>query len=253
MGIHVVGFGPGSFDGMTIEAKSVLDKCDLIVGYEGYIDLIKPYFSYKQFYSTPNTQETQMCRYAIRSARDGMKVAVLSDGDSGVYGMASLIYEIAEEFTSFNKEIKIIPGVTAAVSCASILGAPLSHDFAVISMSDMLTSFDTIQKRIEYAAMSDMVICLYNTAGRIGSDYLRKACKIAGRHISQNTVCGYVRNAGRENVFSKILRLIELEKVEADMFTTVFIGNANTKIIRGKMVTPKGDNFDRNIIADRDY
>ena len=165
-------------------------------------------------------------------------MALVCSGDSGIYGMAGLIYELAPGYPPF--EIEIIPGITAASGGAAILGAPLSHDFAVISLSDLLTPWDLIERRLEMAALGDFVICLYNPRSRNRPDHLQNACDILLRTKSADTVCGYVRNIGREGEEMKILNLSELRDADIDMFTTVFVGSSATVLINGKMVTPRG-------------
>ena len=223
--LYVVGLGSGSIENMTKEAFDTLESCSLIVGYGVYVDLIKDHFPHKEYYTTPMKQEIDRCKYAIEQAESGKEVAVISSGDAGVYGMASLIYELSE---NANVEIKIVSGVTAALSGGAVLGAPLSHDFAVISMSDLLTPFDLIERRIEGASMGDMVVVLYNPSSKKRADY------------HENTVCGYVENIGREGERAVVTTLKDLRNTSVNMFTTVFIGNSQTKNINGKMVTPRG-------------
>ena len=235
--LYVVGLGSGSIENMTKEAFDTLESCSLIVGYGVYVDLIKDHFPHKEYYTTPMKQEIDRCKYAIEQAESGKEVAVISSGDAGVYGMASLIYELSE---NANVEIKIVSGVTAALSGGAVLGAPLSHDFAVISMSDLLTPFDLIERRIEGASMGDMVVVLYNPSSKKRADYLQKACDIMLKYKNENTVCGYVENIGREGERAVVTTLKDLRNTSVNMFTTVFIGNSQTRNIDGKMVTPRG-------------
>ena len=178
------------------------------------------------------------CRAAVEAALTGKDVAVVCSGDSGVYGMAGLIYEVAQEYDPI--EIEVIPGITAACGGAAVLGAPLTHDFAVISLSDLLTPWEKIEKRLTAAAQADFVICLYNPSSRNRPDYLQRACDILLRDKDPDTVCGTVRNIGREGEEGKLLTLAQLRDTQVDMFTTVFIGNSQTKVLGGKMVTPRG-------------
>lgn len=238
MKLYVVGFGPGEYNGMTMEAKNAIEKSNIIVGYSVYIDLIKEYFSNKEFFSTPMMKEVDRCKWALDKAKEGNTVAMVCSGDSGVYGMAGLIYELLGE--NNDVEIEVIAGVTAAISGAAVLGAPLTHDFSVISMSDLLTPIDLIKKRIECAAIGDFVICIYNPSSKKRITYLQEACDILLKYKSEDSVCGYVRNIGREGEESVILTLKELRNTTVDMFTTVFVGNSQTKVINGKMVTPRG-------------
>ena len=236
--ICVVGIGPGEYEQMTIKAVKCLEKCEVIVGYTVYVDLIKEYFGNAKFLSTPMKQEKERCVLAFSEAQKGQSVAVVCSGDSGVYGMASLIFEIGEDYPE--TEIEIISGTTAALSGGALLGAPLTHDFAVISLSDLLTPWEKIEKRIKTAAEGDFVICIYNPASKKRRDYLKKACELAMESKSKNTICGVVKNIGRAGEEVKTMTLEELSQYQADMFTTVFIGNSETRNINGKMVTPRG-------------
>lgn len=238
--IYVVGIGPGEYEQMTIKAVKALESCDLIVGYTVYVDLVKEHFKDKQFMTTPMRQEIERCRLCFEEAKKGKNVAMICSGDAGVYGMAGLMYEIKEQFPDVETDIEIIPGVTAALGGASVLGAPLIHDFAVISLSDLLTPWEKIEKRLRAAAQSDMVVCLYNPSSRKRKDYLKRACDILLEDKDKSTVCGYVKNIGRDGECYQLCNLEELRDCEADMFTTVFIGNEQTKIIDGYMVTPRG-------------
>ena len=162
---------------------------------------------------------------------------MICSGDAGIYGMASPLLELADEF---GVEVEIIAGVTAASSGAALLGSPLTCDFAVISLSDLLTPMELIEKRLENASEADLCIVLYNPSSHRRSDYLKRACEIVMRHRSPQTVCGIVQNISRDGEHSRILTLAELSDTQVDMFTTVFIGNSATKNINGKMVTPRG-------------
>lgn len=235
--LYVVGIGAGSYDMLTVGAVRALESSEVICGYTEYIKLIRPYFPDKEYRSTPMMQEIERCRMAVESARSGKTTAMVCSGDAGVYGMASPIYEVAGEEAP---QIVIIPGVTAACSGAAVLGAPLTHDFAVISLSDLLTPWEAIEERLRAAAESDMCIVIYNPRSKKRSDYLARAAEILMAHKSPGTVCGAVRNIGREGERYEIMTLRELVTYEADMFTTVFVGNRSTKIINGKMITPRG-------------
>jgi precorrin-3B C17-methyltransferase / cobalt-factor III methyltransferase len=236
--LYVVGIGPGNYEQMTIEAYNVLKSCDIIVGYTVYVDLVKEHFSDKEFLTTPMTKEVERCELAFEKAAQGYTTAMICSGDAGVYGMSGLILEIGQRYSEV--ETHIIGGVTAALSGASVLGAPLIHDFAVISLSDLLTPLEKIERRLECAAMSDFVICLYNPSSKKRHDYLQRACDIVLQYASKDTVCGYVKNIGREGEESVIVTLEKLRDCNVDMFTTVFIGNSQTKEINGRMVTPRG-------------
>ena len=236
--LYVVGMGPGDYSGMTGAAIQVLDSCDVIAGYTVYVDLLKEHFPDKEYVVTGMKREEERCRLAFEQAMNGKTTAMVCSGDAGVYGMAGIILQLWEEYEEV--EIEIVPGVTAALSGGAVLGAPLGHDFAVISLSDLLTPWDKICLRLKCAAMSDMVICLYNPSSKKRADYLKKASHILLEEKDENTVCGYVKNIGRKGESYKLLTLKELADEQVDMFTTVFIGNSCTKEINGKMVTPRG-------------
>ena len=238
MKLYVVGLGPGSLDGMTMQAMNALRASDVLVGYTVYLDLIREAFPEKRFLSTPMKQEAQRCRMAVEEALKGQTVSMVCSGDSGVYGMAGLVYEVSQEYEPI--EIEIIPGVTAACSGAALLGAPLIHDFALISLSDLLTPLEKIHHRLDCAAQADFALCLYNPASKKRRDYLRDACEIILRYRDEETPAGIVRNIGREGQEARVLTLGRLRDEQVDMFTTVFIGNSQTKRIGEKMVTPRG-------------
>ena len=235
--LFVVGIGPGSRENMTIRALNALENSDVIVGYGVYTDLIRPLFPDKEYLETPMRKETDRCRMAIELALSGRSIAMISSGDSGVYGMAGLIYELSE---GKDIDIEIIPGVTAALSGGAVLGAPLTHDFAVISLSDILTPWEKIEKRLDMAARADFCIAIYNPSSHRRADYLKRACKILLQSKAEETVCGIVRNIGRDGEEMQTMTLSQLLTYEADMFCTVFIGNSQTRVIDGKMVTPRG-------------
>lgn len=236
--LYVIGIGPGSYDQMTIRAEKALKECSVIAGYTVYVDLVREYFPDKKFLTTSMKQETSRCEMALREADKGSSVAMICSGDSGVYGMAGLILQMASDFPEV--EIQMIPGVTAALSGGAVLGAPLGHDFAVISLSDLLTPMDVIEKRLRCAAAGDFAICLYNPSSRKRADYLRLACEIMLEYKSEDTICGIVKNIDREGQSMEIMTLLRLRDAQADMFTTVYIGNCETKEITGRMVTPRG-------------
>ena len=235
--LYVIGIGPGAEDQMTRKALDVLRDVDVIAGYGVYVELVKPLFPEKEYLVTPMRKEVDRCRMAIDAAKEGRTVAMISSGDAGVYGMAGLCLELAADT---DVEVEVVPGVTAALSGGAVLGAPLTHDFAVISLSDLLTPWDKIEKRLELAGEADLSIALYNPSSHRRSDYLQKACDILMRHVKPETVCGVVRNIGREGESFQVMTLKELRDYKADMFTTVFIGNSQTMEINGRMVTPRG-------------
>jgi precorrin-3B C17-methyltransferase len=236
--LSIVGIGPGDKQYLTLEALEVLQKSDIIAGYTVYVELVQKFLSDKEYYTTPMTKEKERCEWALAQAAKGKAVCMVCSGDSGIYGMASLIYELAEAYPSV--EIQVISGITAACSGAAVLGAPLTHDFAVISLSDRLTPYELIMQRLRLSAEADLAIAIYNPGGKNRSDYLQKACDVLLEIIPSDRVCGYVKNIGRDGEEAHVLTLQELRDTKVDMFTTVFIGNAATRIINGKMVTPRG-------------
>ena len=236
--LFVVGLGPGDYDNMTVRADRALQSCDCIVGYHVYVDLVKDRYPGKKILTTPMTKEADRCRMALEAARSGENVAMVCSGDSGIYGMAALIYELRGE--DAEPEIDVIPGLTAACSGAALLGAPLTHDFAVVSLSDRLTPWETIEKRLEAAAQADLSIVLYNPASRGRPDHLRRACEILLRTLPEDRPCGIARNIGREGEGRTLLTLGQLKDTAVDMFSTVFIGNSATRIAGGELITPRG-------------
>lgn len=236
--IYVAGIGPGSYEQMTIEAAEALKSCDVIIGYTVYVDLVKEHFPGKEFLTTPMKKEVQRCRMAFEEAEKGKSVAMICSGDAGVYGMAGLMYEVGQDYPQV--EVKVLPGVTAATAGAAVLGAPLIHDFCLISLSDLLTPWEKIEARLLHAAEADFAICLYNPSSKRRKDYLNRACGLLLRYQSEDTVCAVVRNIGREGEQNQIMTLKELQNTQVDMFTTVFIGNSQTKRLGDRMVTPRG-------------
>lgn len=237
--LFVVGLGPGEAKYLTEQAREALERADLICGYSVYIDLIRPLYPQKEYFTTPMKQEMDRCRYALDSAQRGITTAMVCSGDAGVYGMASPILELAVDYPDV--EIEVVAGITAALSGAAVLGAPLGHDFCVISLSDLLTPWPVIETRLECAAKGDFALCLYNPGSKKRADYLQKAVQIlmrAGK--APDTCCGYVRNIGREGQQTRTLTLAELESAPMDMFTTVFIGSSTTRILENQLVTPRG-------------
>lgn len=236
--LYVVGIGPGAYEKMTIEAAEALKNSDVIIGYTVYVDLVKEHFAGKEFLTTPMKKEVERCKMAFEEAMKGKTVSMICSGDAGVYGMAGLMYEVGMNYPEV--ELSVIAGVTAATGGAAVLGAPLIHDFCLISLSDLLTPWEKIETRLLDAAHGDFVICLYNPSSKKRHDYLQKACDLMLKYKSEETVCGIVGNIGRDGESEKVVTLKELRDTQVDMFTTVFIGNSQTKNINGKMVTPRG-------------
>ena len=236
--LSVVGIGPGNYENMTIAADRALSACDVIVGYPVYIDLVRDRYPDKEFLSTGMTQEAKRCRMALDLALSGKNVALICSGDSGIYGMAALVYELRGEAET--PDVEVVPGLTAACSGAAVLGAPLTHDFAVISLSDRLTPWKKIEKRLRCAAEADMTIVMYNPVSRGRPEHLKRACDILLRVLPEDRCCGVVRNIGREGQSRSVMTLSQLREATLDMFCTVFIGNASTKLVAGEMITPRG-------------
>ncbi|HIR26172.1 MAG TPA: precorrin-3B C(17)-methyltransferase [Candidatus Egerieimonas faecigallinarum] len=236
--IFVVGIGPGAYEQMTVKAADALRRSDVIIGYTVYVDLVREHFAGKEFLTTPMKKEVDRCVMAFEEAKKGRLVSMICSGDAGVYGMAGLMYEVGVNYPDV--ELEIIPGVTAATGGAAVLGAPLIHDFCLISLSDLLTPWEKIEKRLLAAAEADFVVCLYNPSSRKRHDYLQKACDLMLRYKSEDTVCGIVNHIAREGQSEQVMTLRELRDTQVDMFTTVFVGNSQTKEIGGKMVTPRG-------------
>ena len=221
--IYIVGMGPGKEEMMTGEALRALEEADVIIGYPVYIHLLGERFR---------------------------EVALICSGDAGVYGLASLMYELGRSYE--DTELIVVPGITAACSGASVLGAPLNHDFCVISLSDLLTPWDKIEKRLRAAAMGDFAIAIYNPSSHKRKDYLKRACDILLEILEEDRACGYVENIGREGTKAVVCTLKELRDTQVNMFTTVFIGNAGSEIINGKLITKRGYQVERNTNLCRD-
>lgn len=243
--VYVIGIGPGAYEEMTIRAVRAMEECDVIIGYTVYVDLVKDHFPGKTFLTTPMTQEVKRCELALLQAAEGRVTAMICSGDAGIYGMAGLMYEIRREKGMEEIEISVIPGITAATAGAAILGAPLIHDFAVISLSDLLTPWEKIEERLRDAAKGDFSICLYNPSSKKRKDYLRKACEILLEYKRPETICGYVRQIARDGEEKHLTTLEKLKETETDMFTTVFVGNSQTMQIGEMMVTPRGYRYEK--------
>ncbi|OUQ20278.1 precorrin-3B C(17)-methyltransferase [Lachnoclostridium sp. An138] len=242
--LYVVGFGPGGYEHMTAKCIDVIEKADIVTGYTTYVEMLKEFFPDKTYLATPMMQEVKRCRTAVEEAMKDQTVAMVSSGDSGIYGMAGIIYQVAEEMGA-DIEIETVPGVTAASAAASVLGAPLMHDFAVISLSDLMTPLDLIMKRVDCAGQSDLIVCLYNPKSKKRTGYVEQAADILMKYRSSGTPVGIVRNAGRKGEQSQITTLGELKNAEIDMFSVVLIGNSQTYVSRGRMITPRGYNLEK--------
>ena len=236
--VYVVGLGPGGEQYLTAEARTALDAAEVLCGYTVYVDLVAPLYPGKETYTTPMKQELDRCRWALETANRGRTVAMVCSGDAGVYGMAGPVLELETDYPE--EEVEVVAGVTAALSGGAVLGAPLGHDFCVISLSDLLTPWEVIEKRLTCAAEADFAVCLYNPSSKKRKDHLRRACEILLRSRGGDTVCGWVRNIGRQGQEHRLLTLDRLQDAEVDMFTTVFVGSSRTRCVEGRMVTPRG-------------
>ena len=237
--VYVVGLGPGDPQFLTAQAQSALEEAEVLCGYPVYLDLVRPYYPEKEYYATGMTKELDRCRWALETAHSGRTVALVCSGDAGVYGMASPLLELAEGCPDVT--VEGVPGLTAALSGGAGLGAPLAHDFCVLSLSDRLTPWEVIEKRLAAAAMGDFCMAVYNPSSKGRPDYLARAVRILLQNgKAPDTVCGLVRNIGREGQSAQVLTLAQLEQTPVDMFTTVYIGNRNTRVLQGRMVTPRG-------------
>ena len=242
--IYIVGIGAGDEEMMTVQALRVLEDADVIIGYTVYIDLLRRRFEGKEMISTPMRHETKQCRICFEEAVKGKKAALVCSGDAGVYGLASLMYEMGKEYPG--TELEVIPGVTAACSGAAVLGAPVNHDFCVISLSDILTPWEKIEKRLIAAAEGDFAIAVYNPSSRRRKDYLMKACDFLLGYIEEDRACGYVENIGRTGTKAVTCTLKELRDADVNMFTTVFIGNSESEIINGRLITKRGYQIEKD-------
>lgn len=248
--IFIVGMGPGTEAMMTVEAIETLERSDVIIGYPVYLELLGSRFQNKEFLSTPMKKEKERCEMCFAEAQKGKQVSLICSGDAGIYGMASLMYEIGKQYPE--TELAVIPGVTAASSGAAVLGAPLNHDFCVISLSDLLTPWEKIEKRLTAAAQGDFAIAIYNPSSHKRRDYLKRACDILLRDIEEDRACGYVENIGREGTRAVTCTLKELRETQVNMFTTVFIGNSGSEIVCGKLITKRGYQIETNTVICRD-
>lgn len=237
--LYVVGLGPGDASMLTGQARAALAASDVLCGYTVYVELVKPLFPEKEIYTTAMRGEMERCRWALETAAAGKNVALVCSGDAGVYGMASPVLELAKEYPDVR--IEVVPGVTAALSGAAVLGAPLGHDFCVISLSDLLTPWSLIEKRLQCAASGDFALCLYNPASHRRRDHLQRAVGIllaAGK--AENTPCATVRNIARPGQQVQFYTLEELRGAPVDMLTTVFVGSSSTLQQDSWMITPRG-------------
>lgn len=237
--IYVIGIGPGDQRLMTGEALQAIEEADVIVGYVTYIKLIKELIEGKEVVKTGMRREIDRCQKAVDIALTGKKVAVVSSGDAGIYGMAGLVLELAEKSDS-NLEVKVIPGITASIGAAAVLGAPIMHDFCHISLSDLMTPWEVIEKRLKYAAMGDFIVCFYNPRSKGRANHLANAFQQMMAFKSPDTVVGIVKDVGRKEERKIITTMRDIDYELVDMTTMVIVGNKETYVKNGKMITPRG-------------
>ncbi len=237
--IDIIGIGPGGKPYMSLECLDAIRDAEVVIGYKTYIKLVEDMLDGKEVTKTGMRKEVDRCELAIGKARAGQRVALISSGDAGVYGMAGLVLELLKDQPE-PPAVRIIPGITAANAAAASLGAPLMHDFAVISLSDLMTGFEVIEKRLDAAAAADFVIALYNPKS-CGRDWqLGRAREIFLQHKSPDTPVGIVRKAKRDNESVTITTLGEMMAHEVDMLSIVIVGNSQTYVHDGRMITPRG-------------
>lgn len=240
--ISVVGIGPGSLDDMTYRARRTIEEATTVVGYKRYIELIRELVDGKKVLDTGMTQEIDRCRAALKAASEGETVVVISSGDAGIYGMAGLVLELLVKMDEAEKPEfgGVIPGVSAMSAAAGLLGAPIMHDFVVISLSDLLTPWEIIQERAELAAQGDFVTALYNPRSNKRVGQIKAVQEIFLRYRAPETPVGIVTGASRANEATLISTLGDFTKEDINMFSIVIIGNSKTRTVGDWMITPRG-------------
>ena len=241
--LFLIGFGPGGHDHLTFRARQAIAESEVVIGYSTYIKLIADLLDGKEVIRKGMTEELDRATEAIDMARAGKTVALVSSGDIGIYGMAGPTFECLRECgwqPGDNPDVEVVPGVTALSACASLLGAPLMHDFASISLSDLLTPWPVIERRIEAAAAGDFIIALYNPQSKRRTWQLSKTQEIVLRHRAPTTPVGIVKSAYRKMQHLVITDLAHMPDHEVGMLTTILIGNSNTEQFASLMVTPRG-------------
>uniref|UniRef100_UPI0011EB700A precorrin-3B C(17)-methyltransferase n=1 Tax=Paenibacillus terrae TaxID=159743 RepID=UPI0011EB700A len=239
----VIGFGPGDMEHITKRALDALAESEVIIGYNTYVDLIRPLLNGQEIVRTGMTEEVSRAQEAVRQAEMGKKVAVISSGDAGVYGMAGLVYEVLMQKgwrREDGVEVEVVPGISAIQSCASLLGAPVMHDACTISLSDHLTPWETIVKRVEAAASADFVIALYNPRSGRRTRQIVETQSILLRYRDPQTPVGLVKSAYRDRQQVIVTTLENMLNHDIGMLTTVIIGNSSTMVYDGLIVTPRG-------------
>lgn len=237
--IAVVGIGPGNGDQMSPKARKALEDSEVIVGYSAYIELVDSLLEGKTVVSSGMKREVDRCTQVLEFALQGKNTALISSGDAGIYGMAGIMLELVQK-DGRDIPVEIIPGITASQAAAAVLGAPLMHDFVTISLSDLLTEWSVIEKRLHAAGSGDFVVCLYNPKSKGRPDHILRAQEILLQYKGAKTPVGIVRNAAREGENAVISTLDAFTQCEIDMFSTVIIGNQTTYVHNNRMITPRG-------------
>ncbi len=237
--ITVVGIGPGSEEQMSPKARKALEASEVIVGYSAYIELVEHLLEGKTIVSSGMKREVDRCEQVLEYALKGHDTALISSGDAGIYGMAGIMLELVQREGS-DVKVEIIPGITASQAAAAVLGAPLMHDFATISLSDLMTDWSVIEKRLHAAGDADFVLCLYNPKSKGRPNHILRAQEILLKYKRPETPVGIVRNAAREGETVTISQLDRFTDCEIDMFSTVIIGNQSTYVHNNRMITPRG-------------
>lgn len=233
--LYVIGIGPGGLEHMTLRAKEAIEESNIVVGYNKYIDMIKPLVENKELFSTGMRGEEARCRKALELSKEDNTIALISTGDSGIYGMAGLILQMQKD-----ENVEIITGVTASSAAGSVVGAPLMHDNCNISLSDLMTPYELIKKRVRNAADADMIISLYNPRSKGRPHYLREAIEIIKEYRDLNTPVAVVRHALRDGQEYKLFNLENFDEEVVDMFSIVIVGNSQSFVKEGKFITPRG-------------
>ncbi|PID72745.1 MAG: precorrin-3B C(17)-methyltransferase [Desulfobulbus propionicus] len=238
--LNVVGLGPGAEDLMAPRAKNAIEQAEIVTGYRTYLDLVRDCIpATAEVISSSMMQEIDRCKKALQLAESGKNVALVCGGDPGIYALAGLVFELAQS-TDSKVKIEVIPGIAALNGCASILGAPLMHDFAAISLSDLMTPWEVIEKRVEAAGQADFVIAIYNPKSKKRTTQIVRTREILLNYRAPETPVGIVQGASRDNQSVVLSTLGEMLEQEIGMQTTVLIGNSQTFIWNDKMITPRG-------------
>jgi precorrin-3B C17-methyltransferase len=237
----VVGLGPGSRATLTPQALEAVRQADVVIGYSGYFAWVADLVAGKECIALPLTKERERACLAVQHAAQGHSVCVISSGDAGVYGMASLVLEVLERTPPERRpDVQVIPGLSAVIACAALLGAPLAHDFAAISLSDLLTPWAIIERRLLAAAEADFVVALFNPRSERRSWQLARAQELLLRARSPETPVGIVRNAYRPDQSVELASLGRMAECRVDMLTTIIVGNSQTRRFDSMLITPRG-------------